>query len=374
MGIGIPPLQKVVTIVAIGGEGEAMSIRVVQWTTGNVGRESVKGIVANPNLELVGCYAWSPDKVGIDVGDLVGIGPIGVAATNDVGELLALGPDCVVYNPMWKSVDELIRILESGANVVSTAAFITGSTLGDDRDRLEAACRRGGSSLFGTGVSPGFAELVAVTIAGVCTRIDKVVVSETADTTFYDSPDTERVTGFGEPIGNPRLHDMARDGTAVFGEAVAMVADVLGIDLDAIVCESEFAQATQDVVMASWTIPAGHVAGLAVSWQGRVGDRTVIDLNVRWKKGSTLEPAWAIDKDGWKIVVEGLPTVSADLDFLPPPDFEAQTLEEFMAIGHIMTAMPALNAIAAVVAAAPGIVTYADLGGPRSQGWVRRGD
>ena len=133
-------------------------------------------------------------------------------------------------------------------------------------------------------------------------------------------------------------------------------------------CESEFAKTTEDVVMASWTIPAGCVAGVAASWQGRIGDRTVIDLNVRWKKGSTLEPDWVIAKDGWTISVEGLPTVTASLDFLPPPDFQAETIEDFMAIGHIITAVPALNAIASVVDARPGIVTYADIGSPMPAG------
>jgi len=343
----------------------------VQWTTGNVGKESVKAIVANPSLELVGCFAWSPAKVGVDVGELVGIDPVGVAATDDVEALLALRADCVVYNPMWPSVDELVRILEAGSNVVATAAFITGTNLGPERDRLVDACERGRSSLFGTGVSPGFAELVAVTIAGICNRIDKVVVAETADTTFYDSPDTERPAGFGRPIDDPDLPGMARAGTAVFGEAVAMVADALGVELDEIVCEEEYAQTTEDVVMASWTIPAGHVAGVAASWQGRIGGRTIIELSVRWKKGSTLEPAWVIEKDGWVITVEGMPTVIASLDFLPPPDFEAETIEDFMAIGHIITAVPALNAIPVVVSAPPGIVTYADFGLPHPRGWVR---
>jgi 4-hydroxy-tetrahydrodipicolinate reductase len=348
-----------------------MTFRVVQWTTGNVGKESVKAIVANPTLELVGCYAWSEKKAGVDVGDLVGIDPVGVTATNDVDALLALKPDCVVYNPMFPSVDELVRILESGVNVVATAAFITGRRLGADRDRLAEACERGGTTLFGSGVSPGFAELVAVTIAGICSRVDKVTVVETADTTFYDSPDTERPAGFGEPIDNPALPEMARKGTEVFGEAVAMVADALGVELDEIVCESEFAQTTEDLVMASWTIPAGHVAGVYASWQGRIGGRTVIDLNVRWKKGSTLEPDWVIARDGWVITVDGLPTVTSTLDFLPPADFQATTLEEFMVIGHIVTAVPPLNAIPAVVDAPPGIITYADLSFPMPRGWVQ---
>jgi 4-hydroxy-tetrahydrodipicolinate reductase len=224
---------------------------------------------------------------------------------------------------------------------------------------------------MGTGVSPGFAELVAITVAGICSRIDKVVVAEQADTTFYDSPDTERPVGFGRPIDDPALRDMACEGTAVFGEAVAMVADALGVELDEIVCEPEFARTTEDLEMASWTIPAGHVAGVAASWQGRAGGRTVVELSVRWKKGATLEPDWQIDKDGWTIEVQGLPTVVTTLDFLPPPDFEAETLEDFMVIGHIITAVPAVNAVPAAVAAAPGIATYADLDFPMPRGWLR---
>ena len=335
--------------------------RVVQWNTGNVGRSSLKSIADNPTLELVGCYAWSAEKVGRDAGELVGIPPLGIAATNDLNALLALKPDCVVYNPMWFDVDELVRILSAGVNVVTTASFITGGNLGDGRDRLLEACAKGGSTLFGSGVSPGFAELLAIVSAMVCNRIDKVTVNEAADTTFYDSPDTEKPVGFGQPIDHPELQQMAENGTAIFGEAVQLVGDALGVELDEVRCVAEFAQTTADLEMASWTIPAGCVAGVYISWQGVVGDKTVIDLNVRWRKGQTLEPDWKIEQDGWVIQIDGQPTVTTKVGFLPPPYFEATTIEEFMDLGHIMTAMPTINAIPAVVAAAPGIVTYADL-------------
>jgi 4-hydroxy-tetrahydrodipicolinate reductase len=348
-----------------------MTINVVQWTTGNVGAFSVRAIARHPNLELVGCYAWSPDKVGRDVGELSGIEPIGVTATNDVDALLALHPDCVVYNPMWHNTDEVVRILEAGINVVSTAAFITGGNRGDDRERIADACKRGGASMFGTGVSPGFAELLAIVTAGICDRVDKITVQESADTTFYDSPATEMLAGFGRPIDDPGLQAAAAEGTAVFAEAVAMVADALGVELDDITCMAEHAQTTEDLVMESWTIKAGCVAGMFVSWQGRVGDRTIIDLNMRWKKGPTLEPNWPIE-DGWVIQVDGRPSVTAKVGFLPPPDFEATTMAEFMALGHIMTAMPAVNAIPSVVGASPGIVTYPELPLVLPRGLVQR--
>ena len=219
-------------------------VRVVQWTTGNVGKQSVQAIVGRPDLELVGCYAWSADKAGRDVGELCGIDPLGVRATNDVGALLALKPDCVVYNPMWRDIDEMVRILESGANVVSTAAFVTGHSLGADRDRLADACSRGGSTLFGSGISPGFVELFAIVAAGACDRIDKVTVVEEADTTAYDSPDTEIAAGFGRPIDDPELPAMTAQGTAVFGEAVRMIGDALGVEFDEVRCEAEYAQTT----------------------------------------------------------------------------------------------------------------------------------
>jgi hypothetical protein len=340
--------------------------RVVQWTTGNVGKSSVQAIAVNPNLELVGCYAWSKDKAGKDVGELCGIGPLGVAATNDVEALLALKPDVVVYNPMWIDVDELVRILSAGVNVVATASFITGHNQGDGRDKIADACKRGGATMFGSGISPGYVNQLAIVAAGICDRVDKITVNEAADTTFYDSPETEKPVGFGLPIDHPDLQAMTAHGTGVFGEAVRMIGDALGIELDEVRCEAEYAQTTEDLDLGSWTIPAGGVAGVFVSWKGLINDatggqRAVVELTLRWRKGQTLVPDWQIEQDGWVIEVAGRPTVTMKVGFLPPPDFEATTLEEFMVLGHIMTATPPLNAIPAVVAAEPGIVTYNDL-------------
>ncbi|HWS46025.1 MAG TPA: dihydrodipicolinate reductase, partial [Acidimicrobiia bacterium] len=221
----------------------------------------------------------------------------------------------------------------------------------------------------GTGINPGFAELLAIVTAGICDRVDKITITESADSTLYDSPATEMPAGFARPIDDPELPAMTAHGTAVFGEAVAMVADALGVELDEITCEAEYAQTTQDLDLGSWTIPAGCVAGIAASWHGRVGGRTVVELRVRWKKGQTLEPDWPIE-EGYFIEVDGRPTVHTRLAFLPPPDFEATTFADFMVLGMIMTAMPAINAIPLVVAAPPGIVTYTDLPLPLPRGWL----
>jgi hypothetical protein len=344
-------------------------LRILQWTTGNVGRRSVIAAVANPGLELVGCYAWGADKVGRDVGELCGIEPLGIVATDDVDALLALEPDCVVYNPKWPDVGEMVRILDAGVNIVSTAAFITGHSLGAGREQIAEACRRGGASVFGSGINPGFADLLAIVSAGICDRVDSVSVLESADSTGYDSPETELPVGFARPIDDPALPDLARAGTAVFEDAVLLVADALGVELDNVRFEAEFAQTTEDLDLGSWTIPAGCVAGVAASWQGWAAGRKVVDLKVRWRKGRTLEPDWNLD-EGYLIEIQGQPCVRTKLEIYPAADFEAKTFGDFMVLGMIMTALPAIDAIPAVVAAPPGIVTYLDLPLVTARGFV----
>ena len=173
---------------------------------------------------------------------------------------------------MWLDVDEMVRILEAGVNISSTAAFVTGHSLGDgERQRSPTACERGGASMFGTRHQPRLRRPARDPRAGVCDRIDKITLTETADSTGYDSPATEIPVGFGRPIDDPDLHAMTRNGTAVFEDAVHLVADALGVELDEIVCEAEYAQTTQDLDLGSWKIDAGCVAGVAASWQGRVG-------------------------------------------------------------------------------------------------------
>lgn len=338
-----------------------MTYRIVQWTTGNVGKKSVHAIAANSQLELVGCYAWSPDKVGKDVGELCGITPLGVTATEDVDALLTLAPDCVVYNPMFADVDELVCILEAGINVVTTSEFITGTSLGEGRGRIAAACGRGAATIFGSGINPGFIQLFAIVTAGISDRVDRISIVESFDTTIYNSPATEIPMGFGYPIDHPDLQAITEKGSGIFREAVLLVAEALGTDLDAVCCHAEYAQTTEALPLpGDWTIAAGCVAGIDVRWTGMLGGREVIEVRGVWTKGQTLQPVWS-PSFGYTITVEGRPTIKSTLSFEPPPDFVAETLDDFVMLGLTITAMPAITAIPAVVAAPPGIATYNDL-------------
>jgi hypothetical protein len=338
-----------------------MPIRIVQWTTGNVGKKALRAIIRHPQLELVGCYAHSAAKVGRDAGELCGIEPVGVGASGDADALLALQPDCISYNPLWPSVDELVRFLESGINVVTTAAFITGWSLGDEAvRRIEAAALAGGASIFGSGMNPGFANLLGLVSLGICDRVDRVTVTESVDATGYASAETQQSVGFGHPITHAGLQEMVERGTRVFGDGVCFMADALAIELDETRCECEFAVATQDMDLGFMRIDEGCVAGVKASWHGIAGGRSVIELRVLWKMGAHMEPDWPLEH-GYIVQIEGQPRVRTKLQIRPPRGFVAESPEDFMGLGMIITAMPAVNAIPAVCAAQPGIRTYADL-------------
>src|SRR3569623_765287 len=103
-----------------------MGYRVIQWSTGNVGHHAVRLIARHPDLELVGLWVHSDDKVGRDAGELVGIERLGVTAANDVDALLALDADCVCYTATadlrpTEAIADLTRIAQSRKHIVSSS-------------------------------------------------------------------------------------------------------------------------------------------------------------------------------------------------------------------------------------------------------------
>ena len=156
-----------------------MTYRVIQWATGFVGQEAVKGVIAHPELELVGAWVHSPEKVGRDVGELCGLDPLGVTASGDLDEICAIDADCVVYAPVLASTRTVARLLESGKNVVTPVGWIYPPQTAKVA-QLEDACRRGGVTLHGTGINPGgITERFPLMLSSLCRDIRHVRVEET---------------------------------------------------------------------------------------------------------------------------------------------------------------------------------------------------
>ena len=337
-------------------------LRIVQWTSGNVARQTVRAVLARPDLELVGLYAHSTTKVGKDAAELCGLdAPTGVLATDDVDELLVLRPDCVVYTPLHFSVAEVERILRAGIDVVTTCEFLTGRGLGGDgRARVEQAATEGGATIFGSGMNPGFAQLLAGVAAGISIGVDHVRLTESVDVSQFAGDGNMDELGWGRPPGDPGHAAAVEAATVVFADGVDVLAALVGAEVDERRCTVDFAHATRDLDLPGRPIGRGHVAGLDVRWEGLVDGTPVVELHQRWVMGRDIEPAWKVEH-GYLAEVAGDPNIRLKLDIWPAGDLTALTAEDIHAIGMRITGLPVVNAIPAVCAAAPGIRTYADL-------------
>jgi hypothetical protein len=317
---------------------------VVQWTTGTTGAAAVRGIASHPQLELVGCFAWSAEKVGRDVGELSGIEPLGIAATDDVDALLALAPDCVVYTAYRPDFDHLERILSAGVDVVTTMYMLAGEGYGPEATaRVRAACERGGASLYAGGTYPGHAPTVALAASAMCRRIDRLSILESLDVQEYANEQMFRAMGFDLAPDDPAVRVAAEASCGSFKDQVRVLARALGAEPVEPTFRVEVAVADEDVDFDFMTLGRGRVAGL----QGVVAAGPV-ECRFVWKLGDAMTPDWPVT-NGYVIEIEGDPGVRLTLGPL-----------EGHLPGATTTAMPLVNAIPAVCAAPPGIVNQGE--------------
>jgi hypothetical protein len=343
-----------------------MTYRVVQWGTGNVGHLALKAIVNHPDLELAGLVVHSPSKVGKDAGDLAGIGATGVLATDDVDGLLASKPDCVSYMATGdlrptEAVDDMCRCLEAGVNVVSTSVVPLVHPPSADKasvDRLRAACEKGGASFFTSGIDPGFAnDIVPLTLLSACERIDSVRIMEILNYSTYNQPEVLFETmGFAQPIDATPLLLLPGVLSLAWGGTVNMLAEALGAELDEIRETHERVPAPETFTLEPGTVEKGTTAGLRFEVQGIVGGRPAIVIEHVTRLRNDIAPEWPqpTGLGCYRIIIEGSPSMTCDLQ-LVGEDGDENTA------GLVATAMRVLNAVPAVCAADPGVLSTLDL-------------
>ncbi len=340
-----------------------MTYRVVQWATGSVGRAAIQGVLSHPQLDLVGCWVHGAEKEGRDAGEIAGVGPVGVFVTRDADALLALRPDCVVYSPLMARQEELVRILESGANVVTPLGWVYPFG-GSDITAVEAACARGGSTLHGSGIHPGgITERLPLVATSFSRSVTHVRAEEFSDIRTYDAPAVVgEIMMFGKTPDEARSSAMPHILGSGFFQSIDMVAAGLGIHLDR---EKrtlhEMAVATAPIASPIGAIAPGRVAAQRFVWQGLVGGEPVVTAAVNWLMGEEhLEPAWSFGPAGerFEIEITGDPPVRLAVHGVHPESVAAGLRRN---PGIVATAMNCVNAIPYVCQALPGIRTFLDL-------------
>jgi hypothetical protein len=343
-------------------------LRTVVWSTGGVGSIAVDAIWRRPDLELVGVWVHSAEKVGKDAGELAGGDPIGVAATNDADALIALRPDCVVYAASGPdrdagAVPDYLRLLKAGINVVSTSStslvYPPAYYSPEWRDQLQAAAKSGSVSFYASGIFPGFgSDQLALLLATQSNRIECVKVTEVALNDHYPVADVMmNGMGFGRPLDfepmlkTPGFIEMA------WKAPIYLIAAGLGVEVSEVRGSLGRRITDRDIEVAFGTIPAGTCGAVCTRAAGVVNGREAIVIEHIIRMARDVAPDWLSSEFDatYRVDIQGDPDIHCAMSLGEAEGHSA---------GHAAmaaTAMRVVNAIPYVVDAPAGLLSSLDM-------------
>jgi len=329
-------------------------IKVIQWYTGDIAKHQIRLISQCPSMELVGAFVHHAAKNGLDAGEIAGIDALGVRATNDIEEILAVDADCVLYNPPAERYDEITRMLASGKNVISIMAGWHPHKRRSFPAVMEA-CEVGGASLYGTGLNPGLSYELALLGSSICADIESIYI-KTCEPQATLSDIFLEMFGFGKT--EEELAGGAAGAYKIFARSLHQITDLLCEELhlphDGSDFSYEFEPATRDYE-DKIVVRKGTMAGLLLKASTTLGGKPVATIELRFLLGGDyVRESWLADgpSHGWlEIDIKGTPGSRMTHEIYADDDV----------IGTWATGTKAINAIPFVCAAKPGVLTPLDL-------------
>lgn len=354
-------------------------LKVGVWGPGSMGLIALRGVIDHPRLQLVDLVVHSDAKAGRDAGELCGIEPVGVVATTDPAAMLAGDADAVVYaaaanlRPL-EAIEDMASILRAGKNVVSCSvvplvfpdAVEPGFT-----EPLRHAALAGGVSFFTTGIDSGFAnDVLPLVLSGVARSIESIRVTEMFNyATYPDKAAVYDILGFGQP---PEVTPFAAaPGIFTFGwgPVLHQLAAGLDIKLDRIDETVERVAADESFDTPTGHIAAGTIAAMRSTLTGYVQDDATLVLDHVTRMRDDIAPDWpqpnisiqpndlgygaASGRGLYRVEIEGSPTMRCEFEMAEDHDHDLGA--------RIAGASRMVNAIPAVCAARPGLLSALDL-------------
>jgi hypothetical protein len=327
-----------------------------------MGKSVLRAVIDHPAMQLAGLYVYGEGKAGLDAGDIARRPRTGVVATRGIDDIVALQADVVIHcarlpMPYGGGAAEIARLLESGKNVISINGYSRpGYWDAERRALLEAACRKGGTTLMSAGLNPGLiGEQLALVATGACSRLDHIEVEETADSRAIRNPDyVFRFLGFGSDPQKVNPNDPTWGPTSslngMYAEVLSAMAGHLGWVLDRVDTDHRVFGATEDLQVAAGTIRKGTVSHVNWRWRGIVSGTPRLTMSIHWH----METAHLATPHPplWQVRIDGEPGVQMAVSFRKRPDDTTKTEAEQLALAGAV-----INAIPVVCAAPLGLLT-----------------
>lgn len=322
-------------------------IRAIQYGVGPIGASIAKLLREKQSVEIVGAIDNDPAKIGKDLGEVVGASgaPWGVKVSGDARGILDQSADVVMHttsSSLPKVMDQLLACLDVGSCVVSTCEELSYPyrTHPELAKKLDEAAKESGVALVGTGVNPGFVmDKLVITLAAVSQRIEHAKALRIVDASKRRLPLQKKI---GAGMSVDEFKAKVKEGTIKhvgLPESVAMIAESLGLHVDEIVETIEPKVATDLVQTEFLTVQPGQAAGVHQIARGISSGKELIYLELQMYVGAK-DPADTVELTGHPNISLTIPGGSH---------------------GDIATASVAVNSIPAILQAAAGLRTAADL-------------
>ena len=350
--------------------------RVILIGPGAVGQAVLRELLRLPEFELAGVLGFSSRKDGLDVGELLGQEPVGVRVTRDQQAIVDLDADCVIwcgYFPMphvAEAMDKLvIQLLESGKNVVSPTCYHYPHAHEKAYvEKFEEACRKGHSSLHGSGENPGFwLERVALTLTGLCNDVERIQVDEYYDMGHTGSQKMWNAAGYGVPVEEAKRLVPFREAWEkyyFFEELNLASMSLYGKKLDRFEFETDYHLAEEGFEMSvangdrfDMTFPKGSVKAQTHHFRGVVDSEPKLNVGANWYFTAEHSPFGHRDCE-WDIEIEGKP-ISVKASIAVQASFKDDRVfgwGDGTNPAYYATAVPLVQAVPVVCAHEPGIV------------------
>jgi 2,4-diaminopentanoate dehydrogenase len=290
--------------------------RIIVCGPGGGGLACIRAALKMPEVELIGVLVYSEAKDGLDVAKLAGLPPCGVKAFKDRKEIYRLQPDCVLYTGKdlgnFNFDDEVIDLLENGIDVIAAQPYhFMGVREPEISQRIETACKAGSSTLYATGVCPGFMfERLALTATGASNHIKHIMLEEFIRTGMAESEETMNLYGFGIPLEDAKNNKIAVQIAEQYERQFLFYAgEVLGVPIDRLEQESHYEVTPITIQAPTMVLKENTVAFARHSWAGLSHSGTRLTFQTNWYMSDEFMPAGVPCEDFYRITIEGDPSL-----------------------------------------------------------------
>jgi hypothetical protein len=341
--------------------------KIVVWGPGGLGAVTIWEVLQSDAFELVGVKAYDPAKEGKDIGELMGLGAVGVTVTTDIQKALEIDCDCVVMTARdtgdFNTDDEIIQILEAGRNLVTPLPYHNAYFFRDQSfvDRLRAACEKGQSVFHASGIDPDLvSDRVVPAITGMCSDIKSIKLQENWDSSSTTA-DLLAIVGFGKSVAEASAVPVAAAISTNFLKSITYsMEEVMGVKYDRVEETHDYIEAHHDIESMYINIRKGDVARVTHRMQGFVdskGPEPFFTIEYNWVIGDSMLPEGVNPGEKWVITIEGRPSIKTVME-MRASHYNEDRLYQIGNLqtepGYHATMAPCLQAIPKICAAEPG--------------------